>query len=814
MRRQIEIPVHNNPFVTSRPLDIHSPENSNIITPEEIEQLAEIQRKLREVKIRFDTNPHFYQKEDYQKLIDLLGSGLIHLYNENLRTKIITSWEEVIADDTIPSAKLISDTINLIQESIIELQNSKQDVLSPGDNITISEDNVISAVDTTYTASDFDIKDLSDSTGLRTTWSGKQDALTAGTNITFSGADGNTINASYPSWGDIQGNISLQTDLEGFVEDKIQSIVFPEQEKEVISVLTYGTEPSSAEDDDYYINSSINKLYKYTDGSWEEDIPSTDNVYIASDTANVYVYQNGEFQEVADKTINGVLYFSSWTDSELDNITTNGSYPICYAPRKGRPCYYTLTVTNKVSGAVHSVLQQASSNQEYRNRSQVTHSGIQEEWGDWTVHTYAFVNQPSNGKLAAFNSNDELTNSGKSISDLATKAELNTKQDILQAGDNISISGTEISAVGYTYNSTTNSFKEGIYTQVTNDSEHAEGKYNKSNSVIIEDYVDLGLPSGLLWATKNYGATNGSTAASWDGEYYYGMDTVPYSDRRANNQSWQDVIRDAVLDGDGAWIEDQENNTWYIDPAYDPMTILLGSDFRTPKMEDVQELLDNTTQEPVTDYQGVTGLRGILFTSTINGKTLFLPGDGEYGDQGNFETNLTDYWLGDNNYIDQESYPASLLLYYYDEPAEASIDNMAVSFHGGHYRAVTSVPQPDGSKLTVHSIGIGTSANDRKNAVEVLYNGQTFVYGVGGYTGANVTEASSLQEVLDSKQHVLSAGEGIQIVGNEISATRPFVKAVILTQDEYDALVTNDEIDDYTLYVIQEEDLGEGDARE
>jgi hypothetical protein len=30
---------------------------------------------------------------------------------------------------------------------------------------------------TTYTASSFDIKDLADSTSLRSTWSGKQDAL-------------------------------------------------------------------------------------------------------------------------------------------------------------------------------------------------------------------------------------------------------------------------------------------------------------------------------------------------------------------------------------------------------------------------------------------------------------------------------------------------------------------------------------------------------------------------------------------------------------------------------------------------------------
>ena len=45
-----------------------------------------------------------------------------------------------------------------------------------GDNIKING-NVISAVDTKYTASDFDIKNLADSEGLREEWSGKQDPV-------------------------------------------------------------------------------------------------------------------------------------------------------------------------------------------------------------------------------------------------------------------------------------------------------------------------------------------------------------------------------------------------------------------------------------------------------------------------------------------------------------------------------------------------------------------------------------------------------------------------------------------------------------
>jgi len=38
---------------------------------------------------------------------------------------------------------------------------------------------------------------------------------------------------------------------------------------------------------------------------------------------------------------------------------------------------------------------------------------------------------------------------------------------------------------------------------------------------------------------------------------------------------------------------------------------------------------------------------------------------------------------------------------------------------------------------TIHSIGVGTSSNARKNAVEVMQDGKVFVYGLGGYNGTN-----------------------------------------------------------------------------
>ena len=52
---------------------------------------------------------------------------------------------------------------------------------------------------------------------------------------------------------------------------------------------------------------------------------------------------------------------------------------------------------------------------------------------------------------------------------------------------------------------------------------------------------------------------------------------------------------------------------------------------------------------------------------------------------------------------------------------------------------------------TIHSVGIGTSATDRKNAHEITTEGKHYIFGVGGYTGKSITGVKSLQEVLDEK---------------------------------------------------------------
>lgn len=63
---------------------------------------------------------------------------------------------------------------------------------------------------------------------------------------------------------------------------------------------------------------------------------------------------------------------------------------------------------------------------------------------------------------------------------------------------------------------------------------------------------------------------------------------------------------------------------------------------------------------------------------------------------------------------------------------------------------------------TMYSIGIGTADNDRKNAVEVLDNGDTYIYGIGGYDGSNLLSATRLQDCLGSEdQTALHYGNNI-----------------------------------------------------
>lgn len=118
------------------------------------------------------------------------------------------------------------------------------------------------------------------------------------------------------------------------------------------------------------------------------------------------------------------------------------------------------------------------------------------------------------------------------------------------------------------------------------------------------EYIDLGLPSGTLWATMNVGATSETEYGNY---YMYGMGSKTYDST------------DTPYDG----TEDP------LDLSKDTARQVWGGDWHMPTRAQLQELNANTTYQWVENYQG-SGVNGGTFTA--NGQTLFIPAAGSYDD--------------------------------------------------------------------------------------------------------------------------------------------------------------------------------------
>lgn len=126
------------------------------------------------------------------------------------------------------------------------------------------------------------------------------------------------------------------------IRTMIGSVVQPSSEKEVLSVLTYGTAPSSAEDGDYYIKSSNNKLFIYDEG-WVEDTPNTDTLYVTADTSRIYVWNGERFIDQTGELVNGMLVVVSKNDLSANKFLASAVYN-CFITSENKA--YTFIISN------------------------------------------------------------------------------------------------------------------------------------------------------------------------------------------------------------------------------------------------------------------------------------------------------------------------------------------------------------------------------------------------------------------------------------------------------------------------------------
>ena len=126
-------------------------------------------------------------------------------------------------------------------------------------------------------------------------------------------------------------------------------------------------------------------------------------------------------------------------------------------------------------------------------------------------------------------------------------------------------------------------------------------------------YVDLGLASGLKWATCNVGANSPEEYGlyfAWGETTGYTADDVTSGVRLFTKDEYDhgdavNIYEDLTLEQDAAHVN-------------------LGGNWRMPTQAEFQELIDNCDDTWTDNYNG-TGVEGEVFTSRVNGNSVFFP---------------------------------------------------------------------------------------------------------------------------------------------------------------------------------------------
>ena len=154
----------------------------------------------------------------------------------------------------------------------------------------------------------------------------------------------------------------------------------------------------------------------------------------------------------------------------------------------------------------------------------------------------------------------------------------------------------------------------------------AECTVTVTDEVVPDEYewVDLGLSSGTLWATRNVGASSPEDC----GDYFAWGETTPKSD-----YSWETY---KYCKGSNTTLTKYCNKSSYgyngftdnkneLLPVDDAATANWGSEWQMPSDDQFTELLNNTTFS----LKQINGVYGVLFKSKkYEGRSIFLPSTG------------------------------------------------------------------------------------------------------------------------------------------------------------------------------------------
>ena len=238
------------------------------------------------------------------------------------------------------------------------------------------------------------------------------------------------------------------------------------------------------------------------------------------------------------------------------------------------------------------------------------------------------------------------------------------------------------------------------------------------------DYVDLGLPSKLKWATYNVGASFPEEC----GNYYAWGEVTPKTEYTQSNSETYGML-----------MNDISGN-----PQYDAAAANWGGGWRMPTNTEMQELIDYCTWEWTTQ----NGVNGYKAKSKTNDNSIFIPAKGYRQGSETYDIGTGYYW----NSIPKDDNAGSYYMYFGSRVPHVS--------SGNRYYGRTIRPVKDSGDEEAPSISVTINNTDITAIVDTYVSSSTEITARGFYWGTNPnpTEADNnvvLENALGDIKQVL-----------------------------------------------------------
>lgn len=162
--------------------------------------------------------------------------------------------------------------------------------------------------------------------------------------------------------------------------------------------------------------------------------------------------------------------------------------------------------------------------------------------------------------------------------------------------------------------------------------------------MILNGFVDLGLPSGTLWSTVNVGAQT-----PFQRGQYFSWGNIEGYVASYNEGDYSGEIVGYSFIQDNYILTNGYQLSGSIPVENDAAVDIMGGKWSIPTDVQFQELIDNCT----ITWVEKNGVPGKLFTSNINGKTLFIINNG-YGNATTLDSPMyqSAYWTNAEDDVD------------------------------------------------------------------------------------------------------------------------------------------------------------------